>query len=327
MVFGGFGVAVAVLFLLVYFVPSIMRGKQAFIDAPVDERFAEDLRLITSRTLTQTEGHARIFLSERTMTTSVQPSKLRAAARDRSRARARIAKRAANTSRGIALGLGIVVLTVVFWVLAGVTAFPTAIAIASTVVGGLYLAGFGYLVSVMAKADEEDRERINRANRALGESKRLVNAEFSPVETAVVAKAPLAEQTAEGHPETVAKPAETRTEKTAAVVTEDTSEVSKPTTVADRPATTPRKARATAFSAPSYTIKPTIVKRTVKPYEAPAAPESTSRFRPTRLNERIGDEVLDAPNAAPAMTGNEELRSDVLGGGSTLDALLDRRRA
>lgn len=313
MVFGGFGVAIAVLFLLVYFVPSIMRGKKAFIDAPVDERFAEDLRLITSRTLTQTGDHARIFLSERTMTTPVQPSKLRAAARDRSRARARIAQRVANTSRGIALGFGIAALATVFWILAGVTTFPSVVAITTTVVGGLYLAGFGYLVSVMAKADEEDRERIDRANRILGKSKRLAKAEFATVTSPepAVPEAIDVEKTIEAEPE-VLEPAAPKVEQTIADV---------------RPVVAPRKAHVAEYQAPSYTIQPTITKRTVKPYEAPAAPETESRFRPTRLNERIGDEVLESPNVAPEMTGNEELRSDVLGGGSTLDALLDRRRA
>lgn len=88
-----------------------------------------------------------------------------------------------------------------------------------------------------------------------------------------------------------------------------------------------------ASTPPSYTLKPDesrrqeIRRRTVAPYVAPAEPEADVPYRPTRPGERFGDEPLESANPAPEMTGTEELRSDVLGGGSTLDALLDRRRA
>ncbi|MDY6142702.1 MAG: hypothetical protein SPI14_00615 [Arcanobacterium sp.] len=109
--------------------------------------------------------------------------------------------------------------------------------------------------------------------------------------------------------------------------------------------------KAPSLEAPSYTIKSDagetfvrsvrIRKRSVKESEGVRAARSqhestvvspypsqagvSSPYRPKALGETIG-ELPDA-NPAPEMTGNEEVRNDVLGGGSMLDALLERRRA
>lgn len=330
--FGGFGIAIAVLFLLVYFAPYLMRTRQMLIDAPIDERYVEDLRMITCRTQIPSEARGRIFLTERTMATA-QTDKLRAAARDRSRARARMATRRVNQARGFVIGGAIGVLSVILWIAVAVTTLPVAVAIASTVVGGIYAFGFGYLVNVMNQADEEDRERIEKANLVLGAAKRPKSVSFEPVksvakksalkksdvETATPAKtsvveAPVAKvEKAEGQQPDVS--AETDVVKDLA-----------PTAPTHSAVPAPREVRV-ATPAPSYTIKPSITKRTVKPYVAPQQATVENPYRPTKVGERIGDEVLEAANEAPVMTGNEELRSDVLGGGSTLDALLERRRA
>lgn len=82
---------------------------------------------------------------------------------------------------------------------------------------------------------------------------------------------------------------------------------------------------------PSYTVKPKIRKRKVAPY-AGVNPDAAAQggnvpYRPVRLGERLGQEEPKVANPAPQMNGKEELRSDLLGGGIALDALLERRRA
>lgn len=330
--FGGFGIAIAVLFLLVYFAPYLMRTRQMMVDAPIDERYVEELRVINCRTRIPSEARGRIFLTERTMATQMQPDKLRAAARDRSRARARMATRRVNQVRGFVIGGALAGLALLLWVLVAATTLPIGVAIASTIVGALYAVGFGYLVNVMTQADEEDRERIEKANVILGANNRP-DAKFTPVSKAArtkVAAKPAAHKPADKPVAAESADVVKDLGSKAPVEKSTTTEAPAVETAAaqsdTKRALAPREVRVAA-PAPSYTIKPAIAKRTVKPYVAPQQPVAESPFRPTKLGERIGDEKLEAANEAPQMTGNEELRSDVLGGGSTLDALLERRRA
>lgn len=348
--------ALAVLFLLAYIVPTMLRQRRIYADAPIEERYAEDLRLITGRTLSAPPNNERgtIFTTERKMTTSKpkaasQAVKLRAVARDRSRARARISQRKAFQARGILLGGAIAALTVIFWIAAGFTGFPAAVAIASTVLGGAYLVGFGYVVTEWNRADDEDRERIARADRVLDSRGKKVRASFDRVsaKTAageatadtsaarssaakVTAEKPLDSDHAVAKDATEIAPAIAPTtaadEETSGSVVVEKAEKASEASIGTKPKTqarpiTPRVA------APAYTLKPTIQKRTVKPYVAPEPDEADVPFRPTQVGQRLGDAELELPNAASQMSGEEELRSDLLGGGSTLDALLDRRRA
>lgn len=70
---------------------------------------------------------------------------------------------------------------------------------------------------------------------------------------------------------------------------------------------------------PSYTAKPrAIERRVVTPYEAPAEPEAAVPYRPKEIGERFDNE---------AEGGDSSGNADGLLGGSSLDALLDRRRA
>lgn len=341
-------VAMGTLFLLAYVIPQITRRRAVFADAPIGERYSEDLRLITERTLRQEGGdHGRIFTTERTMSTPTRPSdtrgpdaaKMRAIARDRSCARARIARRGAHQQRALVAGAALAVLAAALWVAVGLTSLAPGFAIAATAVGGLYLLGVGYLVSSWAVLNTADEERIAKANKVLRRAKRAGVRDY-------VAARPAAElEAAEvGLAEVEAAEAEVGEDEVAAA---SAAEAAAAEPAVEAPAEVPavearpaRKARpARVVSArvdvvereerpadvPSYTLK--AVRRTVKPYEAPEAPVADVPFRPTRLGERIGDGPLEAANPAPAMTGNEEFRADVLGGGSTLDALLDRRRA
>lgn len=344
--------AVGTLFLLVYVVPQITRRRAVFADAPIEERYSANLRLITERTLTQESGdHGKIFTTERTMSTPTRPSgtrgpdaaKMRAIARDRSRARARIARRGAYQQRALVGGAVLATVALGLWIAAGMTSLAPGYAIAATAVGGLYLLGVGYMVSTWSVLNAGDEERITKANKVLRRSIRTTSK--SQRETTLTGADTAAEAPAKVEAEvgSAAPKAEVEEEAVRAVAIEAATEPTARPGEAVKPARKPaRLTRAThpradvvkntepleerpAADVPSYTLK--AMRRTVKPYEAPEAPTADVPFRPTRIGERIGDAPLEEANPARAVTGQEELRSDVLGGGSTLDALLDRRRA
>lgn len=331
--------AVGALFLLAYVVPHIARNRAVLADAPIGERYADELRIITERTLRQASGdNGRIFTTERIMSTPTgkreqrgpNATKMRAIARDRSRARARIAQREAAQQRALFGAAVFVGLTVILWILAGATSLPTGIAIASTALGGLYLVGLGAVVSSWGRLNHEDTERISRANHALRSGRdyqrKLVARTKNDADIPARPQAPA---------KNVAKKRATSAEAERVEETSEAVAVASPTprverVVQDAPAQeSPRlfEQPRDRSEAPSYTLKPTIQRRSIKPYVAPEAPEAEVPYRPSQVGERIGPEPLEAANPTPGTTGAEELRSDVLGGGSTLDALLDRRRA
>ncbi|SDU78966.1 hypothetical protein SAMN04489737_0687 [Arcanobacterium phocae] len=304
--FGGFGLAIVAVFLLIYLVPHVLRQRQVLGDAPIDERFAEDLRLIDRRTLMSSQSsdaHGKIFLTERIMTPAMTSEQLRNAARDRSRARARMATRHANQMRGMMIGLVLVVATLGAWGVVALTSFPSGVAIVSTVVTGAYGALFGYVINEMVKADDADAKRIAHANKVLrgqvSMSQATKLAEHKAVEVTV--------------PENISAKQEN------AATAE--SQTSVPVRKLSREELDARTAALAVPATPSYTLK------SVAPFKAETVVATNVPFRPTKLNERLGDESLPDAHDAPEMTGNEELRRDVLGGGSTLDALLSRRRA
>ncbi|QJC22436.1 hypothetical protein [Arcanobacterium buesumense] len=307
--FGGFGVAIAVIFLLIYLVPQALRNRQVLGDTPIDERFAEDLRLITDCTHTPAKTvrtHGKIFLTERTMTPMITSDNMRNAARERSRARARMATRRANQKRGIMIGAVLALLTFIAWGVVAFASMSSAIAIGTTVLTGAYIATFGYVVNEMVKADDVDTKRIANANK-------ILHGKVAPRARALVVNS---------EPVIETRIPDISVEKTEEKVL---AEPAQPATPVVRKMTRQElDARAAAFAvspAPSYTLK------SVAPLVPTEHAEGEVPFRPTKLYERLGDETMPQANPAPEMTGQEELRQDVLGGGSTLDALLSRRRA
>lgn len=395
----GVVVALAALLLLTYVVPQMIKKRGVLADTPVDERYSEDLRLISGRGLHQTPGeHGTVFFTERKMATdqsaptsgNATPNRMRQVARERSRASARIAQRAAYHQRALVAAFSVVLLAVALWVFTAVGPVPVWLSIAVSALGGGYLVFFGWLVGTWNSLNNDDAEVIARSDRILAAraSKReglqraihagrgVARAEDAQVETAqssdrvagdgvgVEARATGAPAANEGA-EDSAVDRDARTETEAAGALDDggtgsntrtersrAAEVQAPATesrsredrtTSSRPGmprqsmewqsssrrdvSAPRAASRGELDTPSYTLKPTISKRSVKPYEAPEQPEADVPFRPTKLGQQLGEEVLETPNAAPEMTGNEELARDVLGGGATLDALLDRRRA
>ncbi|MDR6939831.1 hypothetical protein [Arcanobacterium hippocoleae] len=78
-------------------------------------------------------------------------------------------------------------------------------------------------------------------------------------------------------------------------------------------------------------VKEKIQKRKVTPYAAAAISVAQHHpqipYRPKRIGERFAKSQLPAAEQAPALREEQQTRVDLLGGGTTLDALLARRRA
>lgn len=305
--FGGFGIAIAAVFLLVYLVPQALRSRQVLGDAPIDERFAEDLRLVTRPSLTPTtpqQPHGKIFLTERIMEPTMTSEQLRKAARERSRVRARMANRRANQLRGMMIAAVLVLVTLASWGAVTFASVSSIVAIGATALTGAYVAGFGYVLNVMAQANDADGARIVRLNKVL-------RGRVVPVEKPARPVAPVEKQVA------VQEVPDIDVERS---VDAPVAEPAAPRKMSREE----REARAAALAIPA---KPSYTLKTVAPFVPKAETGGDAPFRPTRLNQRLGDESMPAAHVAPEMTGNEELRQDLLGSGSTLDALLSRRRA
>ncbi|MDO5025083.1 MAG: hypothetical protein Q4E03_00965 [Trueperella sp.] len=331
----GMVLALGVLFTFAYVVPLLAKQRRVLASTPTDERFCEELRLIETGAIVLSAApdaaqtsHGRIYPTERTMMTKKEAAvQLRAVARDRSRARARIAQRRALTKRGILLTVALVAATVGLWIAVAAASVPIAIAVISTLVTGVFTLAFGFAAREWAVQDGEDQHTIAGANRLLAAHKRA-NANRAPVkqERGVTGKKPArqleaAPAAASAQPVAEVEAEPVRAERNTRRATAQ---------VKTAAATAPNESRMPAekvMPAPSYTLKPTIQKRVVKPFAAPEQPTAAVPYRPTKVGEKLSEETLAPANPAPEMTGNEELRADVLGGGATLDELLARRRA
>lgn len=330
----GMVLALGALFAFAYVVPLLTKQRRVLVSTPTDERFCEDLRLIETSAValdaalgTEQEERGKIYLTERTMMTKKEAAvELRAVARDRSRARARIAQRRALTKRGILLTAVLVAATAGLWIAVAAASTPIAIAIASTLITGAFVLVFGYATREWAAQDDEDRHTIEGANRLLAAHKRTAVKRRAANRKAAGAGKDKPRQIEAAASKAAAKPVAAAATAPASAEPEVAPAAPKAQPATAAPAD--RRVRpAKAAPAPSYTLKPAIQKRIVKPYEEPAQPTAAVPYRPTQVGETVSGETMAAANPAPEMTGKEELRSDVLGGGDTLDELLARRRA
>lgn len=331
----GMVLALGALFAFAYVVPLLTKQRRVLVSTPIDERFCEDLRLIETSAVAldaalgaEQEERGKIYLTERTMMTKKEAAvELRAVARDRSRARARIAQRRALTKRGILLTAVLVAATAGLWIAVAAASTPLAIAIASTLITGAFVLVFGYATREWAAQDDEDRHTIEGANRLLAAHKRTaVKRRAANRKAAGVGKDKLRQIEAAAS-KAAAEPVAAAVTAPASAEPEVAPAAPKAKPVATAAPADRRVRPAKAAPAPSYTLKPAIQKRIVKPYEEPAQPTAAVPYRPTQVGETVSGETMAAANPAPEMTGAEELRSDVLGGGDTLDELLARRRA
>lgn len=191
--FQGYALGVATILLVAYVVPYLYRRRTVLSDARIEERYAEDLRMlnVTASRMGVANGHdegshGTVFFRQPEVIMSQSdrarikkaasaqvgsPSDVRALAKERARRRARISKRTANRQRGI-LGLGAaIVLGVVLWVLVGVASLPAVVAGIGTAIGLLYAAGLGYVVNAMSQATATDEAAITTIDRKLKSSK------------------------------------------------------------------------------------------------------------------------------------------------------------
>ena len=189
----GYALGVATILLVAYVVPYLYRRRTILSDARIEERYAEDLRMLEvpdsrkGHANADTVGsHGTVFFRQPEVIMSQSdkarvkkaasaqagsPSDVRALAKERARRRARISKRRANRQRG-ALGAGLsTVLCIVLWVLVGVTSLSVVVAGIGTALSVAYLAGFGYVASAMAQATAADEEAITKIDRKLKSSK------------------------------------------------------------------------------------------------------------------------------------------------------------
>ncbi|MFC5370782.1 DUF6667 domain-containing protein [Arcanobacterium bovis] len=172
---GGDGIAIAlvILLLLLYVLPALFRRRTVLNEAPIDEKYAQELRIIQARTHKITRTHTErgtIFTTERNMEpitrakAARRPKTLdvRAVARKRAQAKARIAKRYSYHVRGMVAGTALVGLSVLFWILVAAVSLSSVVAGISTAVGAVYLGALTMMINVWQKYDAADRARIER---------------------------------------------------------------------------------------------------------------------------------------------------------------------
>ena len=174
--FSGYVLIAITVLLVLYVIPHMHRRRSVLAEARIEERFAEDLRMLdvgASRkggASVHTGGpHGTVFFRqpEVIMKKSERArgnDDVRVIATERARRRARISQRNVNKQRGILGGAVIGIATIVFWVLAGVTGLALAVPAVSTAVLAAYGIGFGYIVKTMAEATAADEAAIEKLN-------------------------------------------------------------------------------------------------------------------------------------------------------------------
>ena len=173
--FEGFVVLGAAVLLFAYVIPGLVRRRVVLADAPIEDRFAEDLRMLEV-SQAQPPAHAggqhgSVFFRrpEVEMAGSEFSAKdVRELARDRSRARARISRRAAFMRRILMGVAALAALAAVLWIATALTPLPAVAAVGATAVTGACAVGFGYLRREVAKADAVDRQTVADIDAELG---------------------------------------------------------------------------------------------------------------------------------------------------------------
>ena len=174
--FSGYVLIAITVLLVLYVIPHMHRRRSVLAEARIEERFAEDLRMLDvsashkGGASVHTGGpHGTVFFRqpEVIMKKSERArgnDDVRVIAKERARRRARISQRNVNKQRGILGGAVIGIATIVFWVLAGVTGLALAVPAVSTAVLAAYGIGFGYIVKTMAEATAADEAAIEKLN-------------------------------------------------------------------------------------------------------------------------------------------------------------------
>ena len=187
--FQGIALGVATILLVAYVVPYLCRRRMVLAEARIEERYAEDLRILevpgskqNQATVHREGSHGTVFfrqpevimsqsdkaqINKAAAAQSARSNEVRALAKERARRRARISKRQVNRRRGI-LGAGLLVgLCIVLWVLVGITSLSAVVAGVTSGISVVYLGCFGYIINSMATATAQDEEAIEKINQRL----------------------------------------------------------------------------------------------------------------------------------------------------------------
>lgn len=377
----GIGIVVALAFVLCSVIPAINRRRAIIARTVIDERFADELRMLNTQPRTERNSHlrelnlghtveseyGRIFYSERKMVGNEAEernnrkvttekvvrkdtsSAIRENARIRAMAKVRIQKRNL-LARKIRLLCAIsIACTLVFWIAIPVVQLHFAYALGSALISGISVS-FSYLIRTKhANLNQVDEKIIRQTSKIINgvNGKQSAKKNSQKIKNMVAInsaqneckekkeKSALKEAAIELTNSRIAKKDENYLQKDLVaensadnfVETKNSSENSQ---IRKAPKVSVKKASQPISAIPSYTVKPKIQKRRVAPYSAAVVASEAKinvPYRPVRLGERFADTNLEAPNTAPNKANTEEIRADVLAGGSSLDALLERRRA
>ncbi|PWF27203.1 hypothetical protein DD236_02035 [Ancrocorticia populi] len=181
--FSGYVLIAITALLMFYVIPHVFRRRSVLAEARIEERYAEDLRMLdvnASRSggaSTHTGGpHGTVFFrqpevimkkSEQAPSRARGTDDVRVIAKERARRRARISQRNVNKQRGILGGAVIGIVTVVAWVLMATTGLAIAVPAVLTLLTLVYGGGFGVIVNAMAEATVADEEAIEKLNAKL----------------------------------------------------------------------------------------------------------------------------------------------------------------
>lgn len=357
----GFAIAVVVVLLLCYLLPALVRRRTVITETVVEERFSENLRILQlkKRVVHQrAESHGFIYHTERKVKPAQRKTKiadelgteLRKLARGRAQLKRRMNTRNTFLQRFQLATIAIVGIAALIWVAVGLTSLSIWFGFGATLLGAAGGALTFSLRKNVALENEKDQQRLQlietkiahiKHGVTLGQTKKMQDS----LKTRIAAKNKDSKEIKEVSAEfagAVTTQEETATHLAVAARVEQNPQTSlqnsspkaqrahvsgKGSAAKSASDSTSAILSATAISAPSYALRGSVPRRSVKPYVAPEQETAKVPYRPRALGERLGDAALEAANPAPEMTGAEELRQDVLGGGATLDFLLERRRA
>ncbi|VDG77034.1 Uncharacterised protein [Actinobaculum suis] len=170
--FQGYALIVVVVLLCAYVIPELFRRRRVIAETRLDERYAENLRML-QLPQRQDEGDGErgsLFLrtpevimdgnDDRAQRERQSGRDVRQLARDRARRRARISQRKANRQRGLFVGAVLATTTILLGIVSALTTLPWVWFVIFAVLTALYGAGVGYLAVQMNKGDRTDREEI-----------------------------------------------------------------------------------------------------------------------------------------------------------------------
>lgn len=319
----GVVLAGAVLISAFYVLPYIYRRRHILAQAPLDDGYSEDLRMLklddahVSKGAEHDESHGDVLTGRNEVVMSKIEANgtgmdVRLLARERARRRARVAKREANRTRGIVGAIVFGVVLAGLWTVSAVFSVTIVLPIVASVLFAVYACGLVYLLGQMDKANAADLDAIVELDEQMKSLRRSVSQRAHRRATTRVGSnrrggvlesrrgvVPSVEQAL------------------------DAGAVIMDSTASQGSAHEKHISYSAVSSVPSYTLKrPQVVQRDIAPFVPPTMPEAEVPYRPMKLGER-----LDVSSIKGDVSGGGDVSLEGLGGGALLDDVLARRRA